>query len=117
MNKNYHEHTEPLFKSLNILPFEKLIQLHKLQFMHTIEHNTAPHSFVGTWAKNGVIDGENGIILRNMNDYKLPPPRTEQFKKSPLYSLPLEWNNFNHNETKQIISKIQFKKEVKRILS
>jgi len=31
--------------------------------------------------------------LRNENDFALPIPRIEQFKKFPIYSLPLEWNN------------------------
>ncbi len=34
-----------------------------------------------------------GQVLRNDNDYMLPHPRLEAFKKIPLYSLPLAWNN------------------------
>jgi hypothetical protein len=34
-----------------------------------------------------------GQALRNDNDYMLPHPRIEEFKKIPLYSLPLAWNS------------------------
>jgi len=39
---NYNEHTAPLFKSLKILPFDKIIYEHKLKFMHSIYNNYAP---------------------------------------------------------------------------
>jgi hypothetical protein len=35
---------------------------------------------------------EPAINLRNANDYYLPLPRTEAFKKSIAYSLPFSWN-------------------------
>jgi hypothetical protein len=40
--------------------------------------------------------------LRNNNDFTLPLIRRELFRKSPLYSLPYEWNHcgdvkFQHN--------------------
>ena len=35
----------------------------------------------------------NKLNLRNENLFNLPFPRTEQFKKLTLYSLPSEWNN------------------------
>ena len=31
--------------------------------------------------------------LRNENEFRLPNPRIEQFKKFPLYALPYEWNH------------------------
>ncbi len=34
-----------------------------------------------------------GIDVRNANDYTLPTVQRELFRKIPLYSLPLEWNN------------------------
>ncbi len=40
-----------------------------------------------------------------------PIPRTELFKKSPLYSLPLEWNNFDDN--KYIRNRVTFKTALK----
>jgi hypothetical protein len=46
-----------------------------------------------------------------MIKYMLPNPRTELFKKSPLYSLPLEWNNLD--ESRYIRNKNSFKTVIK----
>ncbi len=80
--------------------------------MHSIEYNYAPSSFTGIWNKNIVIQGDNP--LRNADNYTLPNPRTELFKKSPLYTLPLEWNNLDEN--RYIRNKITFKTALKYLL-
>ena len=54
--------------------------------MHSIEYNYAPSSYSNIWLKNH--EREPNILLRNADDYNLPKPRTEFFKKSTLYSLP-----------------------------
>jgi hypothetical protein len=77
--------------------------------MHSVEYNYAPSSFVDVWTKNYVIQGDRP--LRNADDFTLPNPRTELFKKSPLYTLPLEWNNLD--ATKYIRNRVTFKTEVK----
>jgi hypothetical protein len=59
--------------------------------MHAIRYNYAPRSFDGVWELNNTRQQQHD--LRNGNDYILPHPRIEFFKKIPLYSLPLEWNN------------------------
>ncbi len=63
--------------------------------MHSVEYNNAPSSFVDIWTKN----------------YALPNPRTELFKKSPLYTLLLEWNNLD--ATKYIRNRVTFKTALK----
>jgi hypothetical protein len=60
-------------------------------FMHSIEYNYAPAAFLNTWHKNS--QRNTGHELRNENDYTLPVPRIEFFKKIPIYSLPAAWNN------------------------
>ena len=50
----------------------------------------APNSFQHAWTKNN--ERENAPKLRNENEFRLPIPRIEQFKKIPLYALPYEWN-------------------------
>jgi hypothetical protein len=87
---NYNAHTGPIFKSLRILPYDKIIVQSKLHFMHAIEYGYAPRSFENIWVKNEHRD--HGHILRNNDKYSLPHPRIEFFKKIPLYSLPYEWN-------------------------
>jgi hypothetical protein len=99
-NSNYNDHTAPLFQSLCILPFDKIIEQAKLLFMHSVEFNYAPSTFNNTWTKNNERNME--IELRNNDEYVLPHPRIEFFKKIPLYSLPAAWNaagtlRFYHN--------------------
>ncbi len=88
---NYNAHTLPLFVANKILPFEKIVKNSKLLFMHSIYHEYAPISFHGTWQKNN--ERQLSQNLRNENEFTLPVPRIELFKKFPLYSLPSEWNN------------------------
>jgi hypothetical protein len=88
---NYNAHTTPLFIQHGILPFDKLILQAQLTFMHSIEYNYAPSSYENVWPKNAVRDPERN--LRNANDYFLPIPRTETFKRSTYYALPCAWNN------------------------
>jgi hypothetical protein len=91
-SNNYNAHTNPIFKELGILPYAKLIELSKSLFMHSIEYGYAPASFANIWQKNQ-NRADHDHNLRNFDQYTLPPPRIELFKKSPLYSLPLTWNN------------------------
>jgi hypothetical protein len=46
---------------------------------------------VYTWITNADRDPE--LNLRNANDFYLPQPRTETFKKSTYYALPATWNS------------------------
>jgi hypothetical protein len=70
---------------------KKNFEQSKLLFMHSIEYNYAPKAFINTWSKT--FDWNTGQALCNDNDYALPHPRLEAFRKIPLYSLPLAWNN------------------------
>jgi hypothetical protein len=108
-NSTYTAHTAPLFAQLQILPYELIVKQSKLLFMHSVEHNYAPNSFNGVWTKNLVNQGNRP--LRNADNFMLPNPRTELFKKSPLYSLPLEWNNLD--ESRYIRNKNSFKTVIK----
>jgi hypothetical protein len=58
--------------------------------MHSIEYNYAPKTFINTWTKNNARNID--LTLRNDEDYSLPHPRVEFFKKIPIYSLPAAWN-------------------------
>ena len=88
---SYNAHTQPLFFHNKILPLDKIIKQSKLTFMHSVFYNYAPTSFDSIWAKNS--DRQLSQNLRNENEFRLPNPRIEIFKKLPPYSLPLEWNN------------------------
>jgi hypothetical protein len=104
-NSTYTAHTAPLFAQLQILPYELIVKQSKLLFMHSVEPNYAPNSFNGVRTKNVVNQGDRP--LRSADNFMLPNPRTELFKKSPLYSLPMEWNNLD--ESRYIRNKNSFK--------
>jgi hypothetical protein len=74
--------------------------------MHAIEYKYAPVSYENVWKKVGDRDPE--LNLRNVNDFHLPAPRTEAFKKSTYYSMPSAWNNLAP-EVKYQQNKITFK--------
>jgi len=102
----YNAHTNPLFLQHSILPFDQLITQAQLSFMHAIEYKYAPTSFDNIWTKSG--DRNIDLNLRNANDFYLPIPRTETFKKSTYYSMPAAWNNLPI-EIKLQENKITFK--------
>jgi hypothetical protein len=108
-NSNYTAHTAPLFAQLQILPYELMVKQAKLLFMHSIEYDYAQTSFHNIWTKNLVNQGDRP--LRNADNYSLPNPHTELFKKSPLYSLPSEWNKLDEN--RYISNRATFKTAIK----
>ena len=68
--------------------------------MHTIYYNTAHASFHDSWTKNA--DRNINIALQNNVDFYVPPVKLELFRKIPLYSFAIAWNNlgdtkFQHN--------------------
>jgi hypothetical protein len=87
---NYNDHTGPLFKELRILPYALIIKQSKLKIMHAIHFEYAPKSFTNIWTKNA--NRNININLRNNALYQLPFVRIEIFRKTPLYTLPAEWN-------------------------
>jgi hypothetical protein len=101
-NKQYREHTAPIFRSLKILTYQQLSVYSKLNFMHSVIYNYCPPSFIDIWKPN---NERNEIPnLRNADQLAIPHPRIELFKKSPLYSLPKLWNSlddtkFQNNKT------------------
>jgi hypothetical protein len=92
---HYNAHTIPLFLANKILPFDKLIQLHRLLFMHSIAYDYAPITFENTWIKNNARN--TGHDLRNHDYFSLPVVRIESFRKSPIYFLAHEWNSLGDN--------------------
>jgi hypothetical protein len=91
----YNAHTTPLFLVNKVLPFDKLISLHRNLFMHSIAYEYAPVTFANTWTKNNTRN--TGHDLRNQDFFTLPLVRIESFRKFPLYALANEWNNLGDN--------------------
>jgi hypothetical protein len=87
----YNDHTAPLFYAEGILPLEYVIQKSKLLLMHTIKYGYCPHSFTDVFTLNNVDD--LAYDLRYPNDFIVPRARIDLFKRIPMYTLPVEWNN------------------------
>ena len=94
---NYRDHTAPLFKNENILPYDKLVKHACIMFMHSVTHKYAPNSFSSMFTQ---IDNLNVHNLRQdeLKTYEIPFPRTEKFKTSPVYLLSDLWNKTDINK-------------------
>jgi Reverse transcriptase (RNA-dependent DNA polymerase) len=88
---NTREHTAPLFLHYHILPFNLIVKYAKLILMHSVKFNLCPKSFFNVF--NRVEPGDFVYELRYPNEFDVPRARLELFKRIPLYTLPLEWNN------------------------
>ncbi len=95
-NSPYNAHTTPLFLQLKILPFDEILKNHRCQFIHSVYFNYAHISFKNIWKLN--LQRDTDITLRNQNNFQLPLPKTDAFKRSPLYTLPKTWNDLDPAE-------------------
>ena len=77
--------TGPLFKEIDVLPFEKLMLQSKLLFMHAVHNDYAPAPFKHVFVKNNTRDVT--YELRNAGAYcMLFQQRELSFSKSSLYT-------------------------------
>ena len=90
-NSKYHAHTEPIFSSLKILPYHKIIYKAQMTFFHSFHNKYAPTSFSSNWQLNS--DRNPAYELRNATNYFVPPAKYSFFERSPLHLLPKVWNN------------------------
>lgn len=113
----YNAHTEPLFKKLLILPFEKIALMTKLQIMHQFLNNMLPEFTSRDWIRNEDRRWDpNQARLRNFNEIFIPFARTAITDRLPLTSFPRLWLNYDNNELKLIRSKVEFKIKLKKAL-
>ena len=91
-NSNYHAHTEPIFSSLKILPYHKIIYKAQLTFFHSIHNKYAPSSFSSTWKLNS--NRNPAYELRNAANYFEPPAKysfsstwKQNSNRNPAYEL------------------------------
>ena len=94
--KPYRHHTEPLFKSLQILKLEDLYHLQILLFMNDLQNDNLPTSFRNFATLN--INLLNRTT-RQSNLYHTSLPRTLFSSKLPNHTFPKIWNNYSRNLT------------------
>ena len=91
-NKAYRSHTEPLFKSENILMLKDLYTFQILLFMHDLNNSVLPLSFNNFATKNReYIDR----TTRQSSLYHTKRPRTNFSSKLPNHAFPRMWNALN----------------------
>jgi hypothetical protein len=76
-----------------ILPFFYLIKQAKLMFMHSVKYEYCPKSYRDVFSRVNVDD--LAYNLHYPNNFEIPRPRIELFKRMPIYTgtLPQEWND------------------------
>jgi Reverse transcriptase (RNA-dependent DNA polymerase) len=120
-SSSYNAHTEPLFKSLRVLPFNDLVLFFKIQFMQQFKQGFLPNSFKDEWtsiAARFQDPDANPMELRNLNldNFEVPFARLSSTERFPLTSFPRAWNNFEDFEIKTIHNKIDFNFKLKQFL-
>ncbi len=71
VNAAYNAHTNPIFLQLSILPYNNIIRLKFLQFLHSVVYDYCNASFNKFRVKNLNQPIDNN--LRNIADFLLPP--------------------------------------------
>jgi hypothetical protein len=116
-NAKYNAHTEPIFKSNNILPLYDLVKYFKMLFMCAYINNKLPISFAGVWVTNAAARNINSSLqLRNDSDLFIPFSRTDFCRRFPLFDFPRIWNEFDNADIKNMVNINTFKKSLKMYL-
>lgn len=114
-NKPYNSHTEPLFRSQEILPLPDLVAFFKLQFIQRFSQQFLPESFDDVWSRNHVRNiGDNDLQLRNNDHYRPPPSRLALTDRLPTFSFLKTWESFPDENIKFIRKKSEFDQKLKQ---
>ena len=93
-NKRYRSHTDPIFKSENILKITDIHKLHVSLFMFDYYHKTLPKSFEHYIPTYNLAT--NTRITRQHNQIRTGKPRTNFSSKLPLHHFTKLWNNLEY---------------------
>ena len=88
--ESYKAHSEPLFKSLNILKFSDKLAHSRAVFMHKYRHNKLPTSFHGIFTETMTTD----MLQSRHNDYNYQnvPAIRKSLENFPLKQIIFNWN-------------------------
>ncbi len=103
-NSDFNEHTQPLFKQLNILNLVDLSKLSLASLMYKRIHTN-----------NLNTQSSHNYQTRTQHALHIPRPKLTLFKHSVMYCEPKTWHNVPDN-IKQSKSLSHFKKQLKRHL-
>jgi hypothetical protein len=113
-NAKYNSHTEPLFKKLNILPFNNLCEYFKIQFMQQFVQKFHPKALENLWITNSMrhMDDDH-VTLRNDDQLYIPFARTALTSRLPLTTFPRLWCDFPDEDIKFVRNKKEFNLKLK----
>ena len=86
----YRSHTEPLFKSNQILKFEDMYTMQISLFVYDLNNDLLPKSFRNLLSQNCLAS--HGIITRQNNLIPQSRPRTTFSSKLPKHNFTRIWN-------------------------
>ena len=112
-NANYNAHSQPLFYTLSILPFEYLIKHQISLIMHSIFHRSSIISYENHFRLKSEINPIT-YSLRNENtaDFYVPRVRTEFLKRFPFFKFATYWNSIEFY-LRLLPNKVMFKTNLK----
>ena len=106
---NYNDHSNPLFKALEIIKFEDIIFLYNAIFMYDFHSGTLPPAFSNYFTAVNKRHNYN-TRLASGSSYTLPPIRTNYGKFSIKSQGAKIWNSLSE-ETKSL-HRLAFKKKI-----
>lgn len=110
-NKSYNSHTEPLFKSNNILRLEDLYFNQVSLFMHDLNHRNLPVSFNDIYTHVNV--NREGMATRQTPlNYYPTRPRTKFSETMPKHIFIKTWNGLPTSH-KEITNRKTFKRTIR----
>lgn len=111
--KAYNASTEPIFKSLNILPIEDMLILQTCSFMYKFSQNTLPSRLRDIFTKNLQTHSHN---TRRRYDPHITTRRTSLAGNTIKHNGPKLWNKLTQ-DIKRAKTLHSFKKSVKKIIA
>ncbi len=93
-SNNNREHTKPLFKQYQILPYNELMKFNICKFMHKFKNNLTPRIFDDCWQFNYDI---HGYPTRNNNNYVTRTNSNSFIMNTPLFRFPRIFNELPAN--------------------
>ena len=105
-NKNFNSHTDPIFKSLNILKFSDLFHLNCNLFAHSVIFNSAPSCIIDLFPRS-ISDRTNNLVTVKCKNKGL--------ESLPSFYIPQKWNSLSLS-LRNTKSKAMFKFNIKSLI-
>jgi len=102
-NSKFNSHTEPLFKSTELLKLNDLYTLEVSKIMYKYQSKRLPETFNNLYSYNHQV--HPGTITRQSHQLHIPKPKNNFVKSQPKYNYPAIWNNIKQDTQNQPTTK------------